>query len=177
MIVPVMLGWIRQWYAKLPLAMNVKAKLRPGARSPELKRPPFAVTVWVTTSRFMNVTRVPARTLRLDGVNAKLMMLTTAAIIGGAVGRGVGAGVGRGVETTGCGVGAGVSTGVGEAVGDGVELAAAADRDGGGEDWLVACVPQAVSTHTATIANSFGSMGASVEKISWRLIPADVTTV
>jgi hypothetical protein len=118
----------------------------------------------VTASRFVNVTRVPARTLRLEGVNAKLMMLTTGAIIGGAVGRGVGAGVGLGVETTGCGVGAGVSTGVGEAVGDGVELAAKGDRDGAGEDWLVACVPQAVSTHAATIAKRCRSMGASVEK-------------
>jgi hypothetical protein len=142
-----------------------------------LKRPPFAVTVWVTASRFVKVTRVPARTLRLDGVNAKFMMLTTAAIIGGAVGRGVGAGVGRGVETTGCGVGAGVSMGVGEAVGDGVELAAAADRDGGVEDLLVACAPQAVSTHAATIANACRAMVASVKKFRWRLIPGDVTTV
>jgi hypothetical protein len=135
------------------------------------------VTVWVTASRLVNVTRVPVWTLRLAGVNAKLMMVTPAAVIGGAVGRGVGAGVGRGVGTTGCGVGTGVSTGVGDAVGDGVELAAAADGDGGGDDWLVACVPQAVSKHAATIANACRSMGASVEKISWRLIPADVTTV
>ncbi len=135
------------------------------------------MTVWVTASRFVNVTRVPVRTLRLEGVNAKLMILTTAAIIGGAVGRGVGAGVGRGVETTGCGVGAGVSTGVGEAVGEGVALAAAGGRDGGGEVWLVACVPQAVSTHAAMIANACRAMGASVEKISRRLIPAEVTTV
>jgi hypothetical protein len=81
------------------------------------------------------------------------------------------------VGTIGCGVGAGVSTGVGDVVGDGVELAAAADGDGGGDDWLVACVPQAVSKHAATIANTCRSMGASVEKFSWRLIPADVTTV
>ena len=135
------------------------------------------MTVWVTASRFVNVTRVPVWTLRLEGVNAKLMMVTTAPIIGGAVGRGVGAGVGRGVETTGCGVGAGVSMGVGEAVGDGVELAPAGDRDGGGEDWLAACVPRAGSTHAATIPNACRSMGASVVKFSWRLIPTEVTTV
>jgi hypothetical protein len=105
------------------------------------------------------------------------MMVTTAAIIGGAVGRGVGAGVGRGVGTTACGVGAGVSMGVDDVLGDGVELAAAGDRDGGGEDWLVACVPQPARRHAAMIANAFRSMGASVEKISLRLIPADVTTV
>jgi hypothetical protein len=156
--------------------MNVKEKLWPGARSPELKRPPFAATVWVTASRFVNVTRVPVWTLRLEGVNAKPMMVTAAAVIGGTVGRGVGAGVGRGVET-GRGVATGVSTGVGEAVGDSVALAAAGESDGGGEDWLVACVPQPARTHAATIANAFRSMGASVEKISWRLIPADVTTV
>jgi hypothetical protein len=156
--------------------MNVKEKLWPGARSPELKRPPFAATVWVTASRFVNVTRVPVWTLRLEGVNANPMMVTAAAVIGGTVGRGVGAGVGRGVET-GRGVATGVSTGVGEAVGDSVALAAAGESDGGGEDWLVACVPQPARTHAATIANAFRSMGASVEKISWRLIPADVTTV
>jgi hypothetical protein len=127
------------------------------------------VTVWVTASRFVNVTRVPVWTLRVEGANAKLMILTRAAIIGGAVG--------RGVETTGCGAGAGVSTVVGDALGDGVGLAAAADGDGGGDDWLVACVPQTVSKHAATIANACRSMGASVEKIRWRLIPADVTTV
>jgi hypothetical protein len=116
-------------------------------------------------------------TLRLEGVNAKPMMVTAAAVIGGGVGRGVGAGVGRGVETTGRGVAAGVSTGVGEAVGDGVELAAAGDRDGDGEDSLATCVPQAARTHATTIANACRPMGASVERIRWRLIPADVTTV
>ena len=135
------------------------------------------MTVWVTASRFVNVTRVPMWTPRLEGLNAKLMILTAAAIIGGAVGRGVGTCVGRGVETTGCGVGAGVSTGAGDPLGDGVELAAAADGDGGGGDWLVACVPQAVGKHAVRIASACRSMGASVEKISWRLIPADVTTV
>ena len=135
------------------------------------------MTVWVTASRFVNVIRVPVWTLSSDGVNAKPMILTAAAIIGGTVGRGVGAGVGRGVDPTGCGVGAGVPIGVGEAVGNGVELAAAGDWDGGGEDWLVACVPQPARTHATTIANAFRSMGASVEKITWRLIPADVTTV
>lgn len=135
------------------------------------------MTVWVSASRFVKVTRVPEWTLRLNGVNAKLMIVTVVAVTGGAVGRGVGVGVGRSVETTGCGVGAGVSAGGGAVVGDGVELAAAGDREGGGEDWRVASVPQAARTHAATIANAFRSMGASVEKICWRLIPADVTTV
>jgi len=108
------------------------------------------VTVWVVPSRFVNVTRVPEWMLSLDGLNAKFMMMTD----GGGVGCGVGAGVGRGVETTGCGVGAGVSTGVGEAVDDGVELAAAGEGDGGGEDWWVACAPQAVSKHATTIARA-----------------------
>ena len=74
------------------------------------------MTVWVAPSRFVKLTRAPAWTLRLDGVKAKLMIVTDAAIIGGAVG----ADVGRGIETAGWGVGAGVSRGVGDAVGDGV---------------------------------------------------------
>jgi hypothetical protein len=99
--------------------MNVKDKLRPVARFRELKRPPSAVTVWVVPSRFVKVTRVPEWTLRVEGMKAKLMMLTDAPIIGG--------GVERGVEITGCGVGVGVSTGVAEAVGDAVDVAAAGD--------------------------------------------------
>ena len=153
--------------------MNVKEKLCPDGRFPELKRPPFAVTVWVVASPFVNVTRVPIRTLRPDGLNAKFMMRTDAAIGGGVAG-GV---VGRGVETSGCGVGAGVSTGAGEAVDGGVELVAPGDWDGGGEDWLVACVPQAVSTDATMMARACRTMCTSVEKVRWRLIPADVTTV
>jgi hypothetical protein len=145
--------------------MNVNEKLCPDARSRELKRPPSAVTVWAEASRFVNVTRVPIRTLRLDGLKAKLMIWTDAAIGGGAVG-GI---VGRGVVTTGCG--AGVATGVGGAVGDAVGAAvglttavwlAKADWDGG--DWLVACVPQPMSKHAATIANACRSISASVKK-------------
>jgi hypothetical protein len=132
--------------------MNVKEKLWSAERFPESKSPPSAVTVWVLASLFVKVTRAPLRTLRLDGVKAKFMILTDDAIIGGTVGRGVGAAVGRGVETTGCEVGAGVSTGVGETVGDGVEVAAAGEGDGGGEEWLVACAPQAVSKQATTIA-------------------------
>jgi hypothetical protein len=131
--------------------MKVKEKLWPVARLPELKRPPSAVTVWVTPSRFVNVTRVPVWTLRLEGVKAKLAILTEAAIIGGAVG----ACVGRGVETTGCGVGGGVSMGVGDAVGDGVgdgvALVAAGDGGGEGGDCVVACAPHAVSKQATTI--------------------------
>jgi hypothetical protein len=127
--------------------MNVKEKLWPGARFPELKRPPSAVAVWVVASRFVNVTRVPVWTLRLEGVNAKPAIAIDTTIIGGTVGFAVGAGIGRGVETTGCGVDGGVSTGVGEADGDGVNLVAAEDRDGGGDDCLVACEPQAASKH------------------------------
>jgi hypothetical protein len=51
------------------------------------------------------------------------------------------------------------------------------DWDRGGEDWLVACVPQAVSTDATMIATACRTMCTSVEKVRWRLIPADVTTV
>jgi hypothetical protein len=142
-----------------------------------LKRPPSAVTVWVAVSRFVNVTRVPTRTLRLDGVNAKFMILTDAAI---GAGGGVGRGVGRGVEMTAGGAGVGVATGVGEAVGDGVALppeAGVAFSNDGGADWLVDCSPQAVSKHATTIARVCRITGSSVRRIRPRLIPADVTTV
>ncbi len=145
--------------------MNVKEKLCPDGRFPELKRPPSAVTVWVVISRFVNVTRVPIRTVSDDGLKAKLTIRTDAAIGGGAVG-GV---VGRGVETTGCGVGAGVATGagVGEGVGDAVGLATVvwlADGDWATGDWLVTCPPQAVSKQQATTASTGRFMRASVEK-------------
>jgi len=126
------------------------------------------VTVCVVPSRFVNVTRVPVWTLRLEGVNAKPMMLTDAAITGG--------GVGRGVETTGCGVGVGVSMGVGETVGDGVEVGAAGDWFVGGEDWLVACGPHAVSKHATTIARVCRIKFLRAKNLP-RLIPAEVTTV
>jgi hypothetical protein len=117
--------------------VNVKEKACPDGRFPELKSPLSAVTVWVAVSRFVNVTRVPMRTLRAAGLKAKFMIRTDVTIGGGAVG-GV---VGRGVETIGCGVGASVATGVvvGDAVGDTVGLATAvcADGDWDGGDWLV----------------------------------------
>jgi hypothetical protein len=144
--------------------MKVKEKLWSIERFPESKSPPSAVTVWVLASLFVKVTRAPLRTVRLDGVKAKFMILTDDAIIGGTVGRGVGAGVGRGVATTGCGAGAAVSTGAGEAVGEGVELAAAGDGDGGGDDCRVACAPQAVSKQATRIASSCRIMCSSVEK-------------
>ena len=136
------------------------------------------MTVCVVPSRFVNVTRAPAWTLILDGLNAKFMMMTDGGGVGSGVGvgRGVGTGVGRGVETTGCGVGAGVSTGVGETVGDGVELAAAGEGDGGGEEWLVACTPQAVSKHATTIARTCRIKFLRAKNLP-RLIPAEVTTV
>jgi hypothetical protein len=113
----------------------------------------------------VNVTRVPTRTLSADGLNAKLIILTDAAIGGG----GGGAIVGRGVDTTGSGVGAGVAVGagVGDAVGDAVGLNAAvglADGawDGGG--WLVACPPQAVSKVAVTIGRACRFMSAAAEE-------------
>jgi hypothetical protein len=148
--------------------VNVKETLCPEGRLPELKRPPSAVTVWVVISRFVNVTRVPTRTLSALGLNAKLIILTDAAI-GGGGGGGGGAIVGRGVDTTGCGVGAGVAlgAGVGEAVGEAVGLATAtglADGNVDGEDWLVTWPPQAVSKNAATIVSAGRLMRASVGK-------------
>ncbi|MEA2635373.1 MAG: hypothetical protein QOH92_2140 [Chloroflexota bacterium] len=145
--------------------MNVKEKLWPVDRFPEVKRPLFAVTVWVAMSSFVNVTRVPTRTLSADGLKAKLIILTDAAIGGG----GGGAVVGRGVDTTGCGVGAGVAAGaeVGDSVGDAVGLDATVGLgdgawDGGG--WLVAWPPHAVSRQAVTIGRACRFMSAAVEE-------------
>ena len=56
--------------------VNVKLKLFPGERSPELNAPWSAVTVWVTESLFVQVTFVPVFTMRLAGLKAKFIILT-----------------------------------------------------------------------------------------------------
>ena len=54
---------------------NVKLKLFPGERSPELKAPWSAVTVWVTVSLFIQVTFVPVFTVRDTGLKAKFIIV------------------------------------------------------------------------------------------------------
>ena len=83
--------------------VNVKLKLLPGSRSPELNAPWSAVTVWVTVSLFVQVTFVPVFTVRDAGLKAKFIIVTLLplalgvlvdAVVGVAVGAVVGAVVG-----------------------------------------------------------------------------------
>ena len=79
--------------------MKVKLKLFPGERSPELKAPWSAVTVWVTVSLFVQVNFVPVFTVRVSGLKAKFMIETlfpvlVDVLVGAVVGVLVGAVVG-----------------------------------------------------------------------------------
>jgi hypothetical protein len=87
----------------VPALVNVKLKLFPGERSPELNAPWSAVTVWVTESLFVQVTFVPVFTMRLAGLKAKFIIVTLVplplgvlvdAVVGVAVGAVVGVFVG-----------------------------------------------------------------------------------
>lgn len=75
--------------------VNVKLKLLPGERSPELKAPWSAVTVWVTVSLFVQVTFVPVFNVRVAGLKAKFIIVTLfPVLVGPVVGVLVGAVVG-----------------------------------------------------------------------------------
>jgi hypothetical protein len=71
--------------------VKVKLTLLPG-RTGELKAPWFAVTVWVTLSWFVQVTLVPALTVRLFGLNEKFIIETLFPLLLAVVGIGVGVG-------------------------------------------------------------------------------------
>jgi hypothetical protein len=91
--------------------VKVKLKLFPGGRSPELKAPWSAVTVWVTVSLLVQVTFVPTLTVRVVGPKAKFMIETLSPVLEGVF---VGAVVGVFVGTE---VGVFVGTDVGVIVG------------------------------------------------------------
>jgi hypothetical protein len=78
--VPVMLGWISQWYVNVPAASNVLAKLAPLLIVPESKTPAVSeVTVCgMPASLCAQVTDSPTFTLTLPGANAKFAMETFA---------------------------------------------------------------------------------------------------
>ncbi len=91
--------------------VNVKLKLSPGERSPELNAPWSAVTVWVTESLLVQVTLVPVLTVRAAGLNAKFKIVTLFPVLAGVmVGAVVGVLVGA---VVGVFVGAAVGIGVG----------------------------------------------------------------
>jgi hypothetical protein len=74
MMVPCMLGWMLQLYWYVPGVLNVKLNDCPVAKLPELNADD--TTVCVTESLLVQVTVVPADTVRDAGLKAKLLMLT-----------------------------------------------------------------------------------------------------
>lgn len=89
-----------QWYGKLPAAGKVNENWPPGAMVPEFHPAAFDVEVCATESVFIQVTRVPAATVRFPGIYARSP--SPAAFTGivtvedGSAGGGDGAGVGDG---------------------------------------------------------------------------------
>jgi hypothetical protein len=76
--VPVMLGWMLQWYVKVPAAVNVLANVAPVFILPESKTPGVSeLTVCgMPASLFVQVTVSPTDTDTEAGLNAKLTMDT-----------------------------------------------------------------------------------------------------
>jgi hypothetical protein len=71
-IVPCIVEWIWQWYAKVPACVNRRWKLPPGGIVPESNNPSSDVTVWlvdvsIPVSSFVQRTFVPAPTWTTDG--------------------------------------------------------------------------------------------------------------
>jgi hypothetical protein len=74
---PVMSGWMVQWYEYVPAVVNTCENEAPVDRRTLPNEPLSAVTVcWMAGCRFVHVTRVPTRTVMLDGVKAKFAMPT-----------------------------------------------------------------------------------------------------
>src|SRR5579859_7807976 len=87
-------------------------KFCPGPNSPESTDLSSQVTVWATESGLVQVTVVPAATVRSTGVKAKFWDTTVAsAAAAGAAGAAAGAGVGAGGGGAGVGAGAAAAAG------------------------------------------------------------------
>ncbi len=71
-----------QWYTYVPGAVKVQVKDWPGARLPELKVPPFAVTVWGDVSPLVQVTVLltPRTTVTVAGENPVLETFVPASL-------------------------------------------------------------------------------------------------
>jgi hypothetical protein len=75
--VPVMNGWISQWYANDPAARMVIVR-EPLTKTPVSQVPLFAVEVCETLSLFVQVTVSPTLTVTLLGTNEKFLIDTAA---------------------------------------------------------------------------------------------------
>ena len=69
--------WMLQWYEYVPAAVKTCENESPVDSWTLPNEPSSAVTVcWMAGWRFVQVTRVPTRTVTVDGVNAKSAMPT-----------------------------------------------------------------------------------------------------
>src|SRR6201987_3225229 len=80
MILPTMYGWIVQIYGYSPGVAKVCEKLSSVSSAADLKVPFFAPIRCVLSSSFFQVTVVPAVTVRVAGVKAKLSIWTVAGL-------------------------------------------------------------------------------------------------
>lgn len=75
-IVPIMLGWIAQWYGYEPGSVKVKRNSCPESRFPESKAPVSEVAVWASAAVFVQQTMVPAGISTVAGSKAKSTIAT-----------------------------------------------------------------------------------------------------
>jgi hypothetical protein len=86
-IVPVMDGWIEQWYGYVPARVKVNGNDAPFPIGGEINAtgaPVSDTTVCEVPSLFVQVTVVPAFTVRVAGLNAKFLIATAFAAAAGA---------------------------------------------------------------------------------------------
>lgn len=75
-IVPVIVGWIEQWYAYVPALANGTVLLAPAPIGPVSNAPVSDVAVWANPSAFCQVMRSPGAMLVFTGTNVKFRMTT-----------------------------------------------------------------------------------------------------
>lgn len=77
-MVPVIEGWIEQWYLDVPGVSNTNENVPSFAMLPDVKAPESLVTVCAEGSAFVHVTRVPFATFNVEGSNANPLIATAA---------------------------------------------------------------------------------------------------
>jgi hypothetical protein len=79
---PVIVGWIWQWYGKVPGLLKVKLNVWPGLRLPEVQTPLSEVEVCGTWPLFVHRTASPTATLTVAGLK-KLSPIDTSMVAWG----------------------------------------------------------------------------------------------
>ena len=69
--------WIVQWYLKVPVFVNTRANVSPGAMKPESNRSSSDVTVWFVPSPFRQTTVSPSRTWIRPGAKTRAGIATS----------------------------------------------------------------------------------------------------